>query len=107
MAPSAFEPEYAKFTKGTPVDGIFGIVQDLSEVMMPAPGAGAPVIEGPNGMMAAVHTSFGDRNKLKSSTSALFLPSTKRTLTAFVDTVVLTTDSSELYGLTKLSARTV
>ena len=74
---------------------------------MPAPGAGVPVTVGPNGMMAAVQTSNGERNKLKSSTSALFLPSTKRTLTAFTEAVELTTDSSELYGSRRLSARTV
>ena len=47
-------------------------------------------------MMPAVHTSYADRNRLKSSTSRLSLPSRKRTLTAFTDAVELTTYSSEL-----------
>ena len=68
-------------------------------VMMPAPL--------PNGTIPAVQTSFGDRNKLKSRTSRLFLPSRKRTLTALTDAVELTTDSSELNALPAPSVRVV
>ncbi len=59
------------------------------------------------GMIAAVHTSFFDRNTLKSRTSRLFLPSRKRTLIAFADVVVLTTDKSELNAFPEVSLLTV
>ena len=85
---------YAKLTNGVGLAALLettGVVQDLSNVTMPAPSA--------VGMIAAVQTSCADRNKLKSSTSRQFLPSRKRTLTAFAEAVELTTDSSELYGV--------
>jgi anthranilate phosphoribosyltransferase len=76
-----------------------GVVQDRSVVKIPAPA--------PDGMIAAVQTSNGDSHKLKSSTSRLFLPSRKRTLTAFAELVVLTTDSSDVYAFPPASARVV
>ena len=90
-APSSLLPVYAKLTNSVGAAALrdtVGIVQDLSAVKMPAPSA--------VGMIAAVQTSLADRYKLKSRTSREFLPSRKRTLTAFADAVELTTDSSEL-----------
>src|SRR5437764_7652457 len=90
---------YAKFTKSTPLPGapaktcrpwFHGNVHDRSVVATRAPPL--PTL----GSTAAVHTSYADRNKLKSRTSRLFLPSRKRTLTAFAEAVEFTTDSSEL-----------
>jgi len=98
-------PVYAKFTKLT--NGAVGDcenggnVQETSNVPTLAP----PVLA--SGRIAAVQTSNGERNKLKSSTSRLFLPSRKRTLTALAVAVELTTDMSVLYALPKLSARVV
>jgi hypothetical protein len=46
--------------------------------------------------MPATHTSFADRNKLKSRTSALDRPSRKRTFTALAEDVELTTVNKEL-----------
>jgi hypothetical protein len=81
-------------TKSTPAlrAEFAGIVHELSAVIILAP----PAVDG---MIPAVHTSNLDRKRLKSSTSRLFLPSRKRTLTAFAEESVLTTDNSELYAL--------
>ncbi len=79
---------YWKFRKSTPADGMAGRVQEASAVSR-WPGAPAALDDG---TMAAVHTSFGDRNRLKSRTSAEVLPSRIRTLTAFPKVVVLTTE---------------
>jgi hypothetical protein len=82
---------YWKLRKGSPPFAAgrlpTGFVQETSVVRMRA----ASVAPGP-GMMAAVQTSFGDRNKLKSRTSDEVLPSRIRTLTAFARLVVLTTE---------------
>ena len=81
---------------------LFGIVHELSVEMSLAPtlsGTAVGVaVSAKSGTIAAVQTSCGDRNTLKSSTSAEALPSRMRTFTALVEPVVLTTDSSELYG---------
>ena len=89
-----------KFTPNCSVVFDSGIVHDLSPVFTKAP-------PDEDGMIPAVHTSNLERNKLKSSTSRLFLPSRKRTLTAFAELVVFTTDNSELYALPAASALTV
>ena len=91
-----------KFTPNCSVDFDSGIVHDLSVVVTIAPPVG--VMEG---VIAAVQTSNLDRNRLKSSTSTLRLPSRKRTLTAFAELSVLTTDSSETYALPAASDWTV
>ncbi len=71
------------------------MVQLVSVVVICAPtGPAGP--DGSTGSTEAVHMSYGDRNTLKSSTSAEALPSRKRTLTAFVEVVVLTIDNSVL-----------
>src|SRR6185312_1036890 len=77
-----------------------GTVHDLSKVPTPAPPADV-------GRIAAVQTSCADRKRLKSSTSCEFLPSRKRTFTAFAEAVELTTVSSELYELPAASSRVV
>src|SRR5437763_1731344 len=105
MVPSELNtvpPEAVSLSKGTPACNVVltGIVHDLSAVITWAPPAEV-------GMIAAVHTSNLERNKLKSSTSRLFLPSRKRTLTAFAELLVFTTDNSELYALPAPSALTV
>src|SRR5262249_17265132 len=74
----------------TPSGGIAGFVQELSCVKNRA--ASVSVGAAGSGCRYAVHTSFGDRNRLKSSTSADVRPSNTRTLTALARLVVFTTD---------------
>ncbi len=80
--------EYSKLRKSWPLAGMAGRVQEWSGVLI---WPGAPAADD-DGEMTATHTSFGDRNRLKSSTSAEVLPSRKRTLTAFAKVVVFTTE---------------
>src|SRR6266849_7581548 len=84
--------EYAKFRKSCAVASWAGEMQELSAEMIAPP---TPLVDG---MIAAVHTSFADRNRLKSRTSDEVLPSRIRTLTTLPRLVVLTTDSSVLYA---------
>ena len=51
------------------------------------------------GMIAAVQTSLADRYRLKSRTSRLFLPSRKRTLTAFAEAVAQSEAAGDVQGL--------
>jgi hypothetical protein len=63
-------------------------VHDTSLVIRRAPAVAAVSA----GMIAAVHTSFGERYRLKSRTSALVLPSRARTFSTFACAVLFTTE---------------
>src|SRR4029079_8138638 len=101
-APSSLVPLYDKLLKlrnGAVGDAEnAGSVHDRSAVPTLAP----PVTV--SGSTAAVHTSNGERKRLKFRTSRLFLPSRNLTLTAFAAEVGLTIDSKVAYALPKPSA---